>query len=267
VSWKQWAGSGNPGNPEDVAKTGYDDSAWKQLESTASSKKTQVGKGSTWFRGTLTVAANQVDSILQGPAFGGAQTSLYLNGRRLSSPSQDVSKLLVAGKNTLLVQIQSKKDISGKLALSIWHNSPLGHANWYFHGGLAGLQETAIVGRVTNWSEFLTSQPWKNGDPTTPNLPTFWKSTFAYHHSAGMRETIGLLTNGLKAGHVWLNGHNLGECPQKVPMYMPECWLKDGDNDLVVFDLYGTKPDQVRITRYEAFSVVNMAAAGERIGR
>ena len=105
-------------------------------------------------------------------------------------------------------------------------------------------------------SVFLTHAPWQTGIPTAPNLPTLWKSTFAYHHPAGMRETIGLVTgSGLKTGHVWLNGHNLGECPQKVPMYMPECWLKEGDNDLVVFDLYGSKPDQVRIARSEICSI------------
>lgn len=255
VNWKQWIGSGNPGNPEDIAKPGYDDSAWKPLDPAAASRKTQVDKGTTSFRGIFTVAANQLDSILQCPTFGGAQTNIYINGRHLDFPSQDVSKMLIPGPNALLLQIQSKKGDSGNLALSLWHNSPLCRATWYFHGGLAGLQETAIVGRVTNWSEFLTRQPWKNGSPAAPNLPTFWKSTFTYHHPAGMRESIGLLTNGLKAGHIWLNGHNLGESPQKVPMYMPECWLKDGDNDLVVFDFHGYKPDQVRFTRYEAFAV------------
>ena len=69
-----------------------------------------------------------------------------------------------------------------------------------------------------------------------------------------MKETLGLLTDGLKAGHVWLNGHNLGESPQTVPMYLPECWLKDGPNDLVVFDLQGANPAQLRLSRYEAFS-------------
>jgi beta-galactosidase len=70
-----------------------------------------------------------------------------------------------------------------------------------------------------------------------------------------MRQTLGLVTDGLKAGHVWLNGHNLGECPQTVLMYVPECWLKDGNNDLVIFDLYGAKPDQVKLARYESFAL------------
>ena len=70
---------------------------------------------------------------------------------------------------------------------------------------------------------------------------------------------LGLDTAGLKAGHVWLNGHNLGESPQSppqtYPMYMPECWIKEGSNDLVVLDIYGNKPDQLKLSRYEAFAV------------
>ena len=77
-----------------------------------------------------------------------------------------------------------------------------------------------------------------------------------------MRQSIGLITTGLKAGHVWLNGHNLGESPQTYPLYMPECWLKDGDNDLVVFDLYGSKPDQLKLSRYEAFAVAAPLSKG-----
>ena len=38
-------------------------------------------------------------------------------------------------------------------------------------------------------------------------------------------------------------------------MYMPECWIKEGANDLVVLDIYGNKPDQLKLTRYEAFAV------------
>ena len=38
---------------------------------------------------------------------------------------------------------------------------------------------------------------------------------------------------------------------------MPECWLKQGANDLVIFDLYGAKPNELQMTRYEAFSVAD----------
>ncbi len=45
------------------------------------------------------------------------------------------------------------------------------------------------------------------------------------------------------------------ESPQTVPMYMPECWINEGTNDLIVLDIYGNKPDQLKLTRYQAFAV------------
>ena len=255
VAWKRWSSSGNPGAPDDLARPGYDDSSWQAVAPAAASAKMRVSSGASWFRGVFNADAGQVDSLIQAPAFGDGQSTLYLNGKRLTSTSQDVSGLLTPGANTLLLEVHSKKGDSGTLAVSLWHNSPLTKAPWYFHGGLAGLDETAIIARVTDWSQFLTSQPWQTGEPA-PNLPTFYKSTFTYHHPAGMRETIGLLTGqGLKAGHVWLNGHNLGQTPEKIPLYMPECWLVDGENDLVIFDLDGGKPSHVQLTRYESFSI------------
>ena len=65
---------------------------------------------------------------------------------------------------------------------------------------------------------------------------------FNLHQTRTRSQTVGLDTAGLKAGHVWLNGHNLGESPQNYPIYMPECWIKEGANDLVVLDIYGKSP-------------------------
>jgi hypothetical protein len=167
-----------------------------------------------------------------------------------------VSKILKAGKNTIVVEAEgSRATDTGSPGLSLWHNGPLTHALWYFRGGLDDLHETAIIGRVTNWDEFLGHAPWQTGEPAAGSPPTFWKSTFTYHRTSATKETIGLLTTGLTAGHVWLNGHNVGECPQKVLMYLPECWLIDGANELVIFDLEGAKPDQVQLSRFESFAL------------
>ena len=86
----------------------------------------------------------------------------------------DASKLLVAGKNTVLVDIHSLLGgDSGRLGLSLWHNSPLAHATWHFHGGLDDLDETAIIGRVTDWNDFLSHGAWQSGAPSHPVNPRF----------------------------------------------------------------------------------------------
>jgi beta-galactosidase len=270
VSWKKWGKATANAVADDLAKPDYDDTTWTALDATASSTAMTMDRGVSWFRGTFNLTPDQVDSILQLPRFASippavkqkgapvpARSIVYLNGQPLAEPVEDVSHILVSGKNTILLEVQSHLgEDAGALTLGLWHNSPLSHATWYFHGGLDDLDETAIIGRVTNWSDFLSHRPWLSGDPATAGAPTFWRCTFAYHPAAQTRESMGLITTGLKAGSIWLNGHNLGESPQIYTMYMPECWLKDGDNDLVVFDLYGNKPDQVQLSRYEDSSVL-----------
>jgi beta-galactosidase len=53
-------------------------------------------------------------------------------------------------------------------------------------------------------------------------------------------------------GHVWINGHNLGRYwnigPQQT-LYVPACWLKNGENKIVVFEQL--KPDQDIISSIE----------------
>jgi beta-galactosidase len=59
-----------------------------------------------------------------------------------------------------------------------------------------------------------------------------------------------VVTDGLSRGSVWVNGHNLGRYPQttKAPgVYIPECWLRKGDNDIIVLDEEGNSPVGVRI--------------------
>ena len=267
VSWKKWDHPPRDAVADDVAKPDFDDSKWSAVDEQTLANPIELPRNNSWYRGTLTLSAGQVDSVIELPNFmlhkkdalvrhpTPVHALFYVNGHPMTERIEDASKWLKAGNNTLLYELQSRLGgESAKLELLLWHNSPLTKATWSFHGGLDDLDETAVVGRVTNWNDFLTHAAWQNGNPNDPNEPTFWKCSFNYHQPEGTRQTIGLVTDGLKSGNVWLNGHNLGECPQTVLMYMPECWLKDGANDLVVFDMSGAKPDQVKLATYETFS-------------
>ena len=55
-------------------------------------------------------------------------------------------------------------------------------------------------------------------------------------------------THGVQKGQVWLNGHALGRFWSIGPQYTlfaPASWLKDGKNDVVFFDIDGTRHDAV----------------------
>ncbi len=269
VSWKKWEKPPRDVDVKALAQPSYDDSTWSALP--ADAMKVSATRGDSWYRGSFTITAGQVDSMLESPEFrhpkpGQAKTSmtggmaLYLNGQLVEERVEDVSRILVPGKNEILLNIQSRLgDDTGELAIGLWHNSASSKTPWFFHAGLDSIQETAIIGRALNWEGFLTGKPWQTGDPATKGRPTFWRCTFAAPRSAGARAPIGLNTTGLKAGQAWLNGHNLGDTPQGYPMYMPECWIKESGNDLVIFDLYGNKPDQVTARQYEAFSIAQAA--------
>ena len=267
VRWKRWDKATKDVDAAALAKSDDDDSTWTTVGPSALALN--IPRGDFWYRGTFNVTPAQVDSMVEAPHFdpppplkgqrGEPQPPkviVYLNGQLLLDRTVDASKLLVGGKNTVLINIQSRLGgDTGQLGLSLWHHSPLAHAPWQFHGGLADLDESAIIGRVTNWDDFLAHRPWQTGASTLANQPTFWKCRFDWHQTPHALQTVGLDTAGLKAGHVWLNGHNLGESPQTSPMYLPECWIKEGANDLVVLDIYGHQPEQLKLTRYEAFAL------------
>jgi beta-galactosidase len=268
VNWKKWDKATRDADAAALAKPDYDDSAWTAVGTSALALN--IPRGDSWYRGTLNVTPAQVDSMMELPHFDpppavkgqrvpqSPKVTVYLNGQLLLDHTVDASKLLSTGKNTVLMLIQSRLGgDTGPLSLALWHNSPLAHLTWHFQGGLDDLDETAIIGRVTNWDDFLSHRSWQTAASTLANQPAFWRCCFAWHKGPNALQTVGLDTAGLKAGHVWLNGHNLGESPQNNPIYMPECWLKDGDNDLVIFDLYGSKPDQLKLSRYEAFTIAN----------
>ena len=54
-----------------------------------------------------------------------------------------------------------------------------------------------------------------------------------------------LLVRGWKKGHVWVNGHPLGRFWGIGPtqtMFVPGCWLKDGENEFLVWDFADNVP-------------------------
>ncbi len=86
------------------------------------------------------------------------------------------------------------------------------------------------------------------GDSSVPHEPMFYRATFNDKPVPG--RILRLVTKALSRGTAWLNGHNLGRYPEKIHcpgMYLPECWLKDGENTLVIFDETGASPNQVHL--------------------
>jgi beta-galactosidase len=80
---------------------------------------------------------------------------------------------------------------------------------------------------------------WKN---EAVKGPAFWRGKF----KAVANKDTWLDVRGWSKGVLWVNGHNLGRFWNVGPtqtMFLPGCWLKDGDNDVVILDFIGpTEP-------------------------
>jgi len=116
---------------------------------------------------------------------------------------------------------------------------------------------------VTNWQlkggpgDALTAQGWKKPDAgkQMKNAPVFYRTTFSLSASNGNTFIWRFDPEGLGHGSVWVNGHNLGRYPEKLDMkslYIPECWLKPGLNQVVVYDEDGNSINKTRIVAEEA---------------
>jgi hypothetical protein len=92
---------------------------------------------------------------------------------------------------------------------------------------------------------------WQAVAPTA-GRPAIYRATFTAEPpgAVGAHPILRATFRDLSRGTMWLNGHNLGRYPEKIPlagMYLPECWLVHGRNTLTVFDEEGRGPDRVKL--------------------
>jgi len=84
------------------------------------------------------------------------------------------------------------------------------------------------------YKPLLTSKPRFRGD----RIPGYYKATFRVKKPADTFLNFETFGKGL----VYVNGHGLGRIweigPQQT-LYCPGCWLKKGDNEIVVLDIIG----------------------------
>ena len=107
-----------------------------------------------------------------------------------------------------------------------------------------------IRGNITDFQ--AESLKWDSVPKKAPGVPSYYRTHFSvppgYYENA--TPILRFSVKGLSRGFVWLNGHNLGRFPETTNvdgLYLPECWIKKGGNDLVVFDEEGAPLSDVRL--------------------
>ena len=139
--------------------------------------------------------------------------------------------------------------------------------------GTGGLNKPATL--VARTGQPVVASGWKlRGGPGDPLSPSGWKRLppadafprsrllphdlrrLAARRRPARTPIWRVVTTGLGHGSVWVNGHNLGRYPEKIPSQRPVrprvLGSKPGRNSLVIYDEDGHRPDQVVTVAAEA---------------
>lgn len=250
--WKTVTGADTSG-PETVTLT-PDNWQDAKLGTDVFNKKS----GFAWYRTTLPASTAPHHSIHFEDVDDNA--TMYLNGKRLARHEGWGQPFDVP------LDAAWKNDSPNELAVLVENTENTGGLN-----GTVTFQETASgTTLVTGWAmrggigvPDAKNARWQpsTGQPT--GVPTFFQARFTTRPpgATGIHPILRVTTDGLSRGFVWLNGHNLGRYPEKVPapgIYLPECWLQSGANTLAFFDEEGHAPTQAKLIIEDAASrVVN----------
>lgn len=124
------------------------------------------------------------------------------------------------------------KGILGPVTVTLGDQS-IPVTGWKLHGGINAPDDVGL--------------DWESAPARDFGLPAFFRTGFeaTAPGALGPCPIYRITTTGLTRGSIWLNGHNLGRHPERIPIdgiYLPECWLKNGSNSLVIFDEEGHVP-------------------------
>jgi hypothetical protein len=239
-----------------AADPSFDDGQWF-----ASEQPQQMGadgdNGSfAWYRSVVNAPSSGHGKL---NIKGADQISVFLNGKPVPRNGASYPVDLMAGKNSLAVFVThagrnkgfnycrtpaglDPKGIIGEVSLDL-NGQHLPVSGWRMRGG-TGMEEAWRKPDLSKgWSPFTTST----------GVPSFYKSTFnvAPTKETGIYPILRVKWTGLTRGMIWVNGHSLGRYPEKIhvdSLYIPEPWLRDGSNDIVVFDAEGASPEHVSLT-------------------
>ena len=230
--------------------TDFDDSKWLATDSVMDMGADGNISAFGWYRTTINAPA-ATEAIMKLKYSNNIE--IFVNGKH-ASEAKGIAKLnLAAGKNTI----------------SILASHTGRDKEYLYMGALCNHNDKGIFGKVTLEMNGTTTQlkGWKmrgNASITAPETkswaevstsngaPSFFKTTFKAPRpgNVGPNPVYRVSYKGLTRGTMWINGHNLGRYPEKIrlnTLYIPECWLNNNENSLVIFDETGANPSQIEL--------------------
>jgi beta-galactosidase len=200
--------------------------------------------GLSWFMTTINRSAAQ-HHILESPG-ANQDVTVFLNGAKVGDHPRwsdpfvlSLDKVFQQSSSINLALLVRNYDAAGGVSKGVRvinYNDEHPVTGWRMRGG---------TGTVA-------SSDWRDLKPTDDfDGPRFFRTTFVVPSTPAQQTTSiwRVIVAGMGHGNVWVNGHNLGRYPERIPvsgLYMPECWLQS-TNTLEIYDEDGNIPINVSI--------------------
>ncbi len=115
------------------------------------------------------------------------------------------------------------------------------------------LKNWQVYSILTDYS-FAKNKQYKKSD-ILKNVPAFYKAEFTIDKAGDTFIDMSSWSKGL----VWVNGYALGrywEIGPQQTLYLPGCWLKEGKNEIIVFDLASPSKAEIAGLRQPVLDVL-----------
>jgi beta-galactosidase len=222
----------------------FDTTSWKKYKIGDDVFNKQEGFG--WFQTTIPVAEGNPSKLMINFRSVDEDATVFINGKQVAQHK--------GWNSPFAVEVNDEAILKKSITLTVFIEN---HSN---EGGIDQPVKINCIG------DGMVLSGWKMlGGPGNPDAldgwsklatkttfagPQFFRSQFTVPQPKGKHLIWRVHTDSLSYGSVWVNGHNLGRYPEKIGnigMYIPECWLKPGINQLVIYDEDGKRPDKVSI--------------------
>jgi len=232
------------------ASTTFDDWQWKHSDTPLPMGADGDFGAFAWYRAKLIVPSAGVGTLRFN---GGDNLEIFVNGQLIGNEGGMASADFVGGTNSVAIFASHhgrNKAFNYLGSLDNFDNKGLwGTVTLEFGGTKSEITGWAMRGGIQ--TDLDSVKQWSELSGTR-GLPTFYRTTFRTTPpgALGAHPILRVNYQGLSRGTMWINGHNLGRYPEKIKMdslYVPECWLKSGENVLTVFDETGASPVQVAL--------------------
>ena len=200
------------------------------------------GWGSILYRTTLSASSEEQTLIITEAH---DWTQVFINGEKVAT----LSRLKGEG-SVKLPPMQAGTQLDILVEAMGRMNFGKGIYDWKGITEKVELQSAGETKTLKNWEiynipvdyAFAKNKSYKK-EPVISGHPAYYKGTFILDK---VGDTFFDMTNWSK-GMVWINGYAIGrywEIGPQQTLYMPGCWLKEGENEIIILDMASpSKPE------------------------